>query len=215
VVAADRPPRAIAGLDERLRSVLQMGLVADVGAPEDESRLAILRAKAQARMADLPPAALEHIARRVSGSVRELEGALNRVLAAAELARAPLTLDGIAAALTGVGGARVRPGPRPVIEAVAVAFGVPASALLARRRDREVVLPRQVAMYLMREETGASLAEIGAALGGRDHSTVRHGCEKIAAALATDARLREHVAATRHLLVELAAAPAGGTAAAL
>jgi chromosomal replication initiator protein len=214
VAAADRPPRAVAGLDERLRALLQMGLVAGLALPELESRLAILRAKAEARGVSLPAAALEHVARRVSGSVRELESALDRVLAAAGLARASLAPDGLAA-LAGVAVASPRPRPtaQQVQQAVALAFGVPAEALLAKRRDREVALARQAAMYLLREETGASLAEIGAALGGRDHTTVLHGCEKIAAALPHDARLREHVAAARHLLAGVAGVVAPAAAA--
>ena len=217
VASADRAARAIEGLDERLRSCLQMGLVADIAAPGAETRLAILRAKAEARGASLPPAALDYVSRRAGGSVRELEGALTRVIAAAELSRGPLTLDGVAAALSSaVGGApiagrRVRPAPQHVLRAVALTFGVPEAALLEKRRDKEVVLPRHVAMLLMRELTGSSLSEIGAALGGRDHTTVMHGCEKIVAAAAADERLRGHMEAARHLAAEVAAA--GGAAA--
>jgi chromosomal replication initiator protein len=145
----------------------------------------------------LPPAAFEHLARRVTGGVRELEGALNRVTAAAHLSRAPLTAAAVTAVLNGVvdgqssgvpaaGRGRMRATPQLVLQTVATTFGISPHALVAKRRDREVVLARQVAMFLMREETGASLNEIGATLGGRDHSTVLHGCEKIATALAAE-----------------------------
>jgi len=97
------------------------------------------------------------------------------------------------------------------LRAVALTFGVPEAALLEKRRDKEVVLPRHVAMLLMRELTGSSLSEIGAALGGRDHTTVMHGCEKIMAAAAADERLRGHMEAARQLAAEVAAA--GGAAA--
>ncbi|HEU5316950.1 MAG TPA: DnaA/Hda family protein, partial [Chloroflexota bacterium] len=163
VCAAGAAPRAIPGLDDRMRAFLQSGLVADLGAPDDEVRLAILRAKAQLRAgtADRP--------------------------------------------------ARRRATPQHVLDAVFSVFGVPVDDLLAPRRDKHVVTARQVAMHLMREETGASLAEIGAALGGRDHSTVLHGCDKVARALEVDGTLREHVATARDVL---RASVGGGSAAA-
>jgi chromosomal replication initiator protein len=218
VVTAAVSPRSMVGLDDRLRSHFQMGLVADLGAPGYETRLAILRAKAAARGATLPAASLEQLARRISGSVRELEGALNRVLAAAELSGAPLTIDGVAAALasfSGVAGAaRVRPSAAHIVRAVAQTFGVSTDSLTGKRRDKEIVLPRHVAMYLIRETTGASLSEVGMILGGRDHTTVLHGCEKVSALLAADDTLHGHIEATRHLAAELAGAEAAGRAAA-
>jgi chromosomal replication initiator protein len=103
---------------------------------------------------------------------------------------------------------RRRPTPQQVLRSVSLVFGVPVESLVASRRDRQVVVPRQVAMHLMREETGASLTEIGAALGGRDHSTVFHGCEKIARLLGEDARLAEHVDAARQVIAAATAAAA-------
>lgn len=210
VVAGDEPPRAMTGLSERLRSWLQMGLVAGIGAPDFDTRLTLVRQRAEALRVLLPPPVLEVIARRAPGNVRELEGLVTRVAAAAELSRLPLTIEHVGALLAEVLGpapvpSRRRATAEQVVLAVAATFGVPVAAVKGRRRDKEVVVPRQVAMYLMRHETGASLAEIGAELGGRDHSTVIHGCEKVAAALARDARLGEYVAAARQLL-----APDGG-----
>ncbi len=213
VVAAPAPPRALEPLDDRLRSHFQMGLVADLSAPGAESRLSILRAKVAARGATLPAGTLEQLARHVEGSVRELEGALTRVLAPAELSPGPRTGDAITAALasfTDVGGGargrRVRPSAPNVLRAVSVTFGVAEEALVAKRRDKEVVLPRQAAMYLMRELIGASLSDVGVALGGRNHSTVLHGCEKVALLLGTDEGLRRHVDAARCLAQEFACA---------
>jgi chromosomal replication initiator protein len=216
VIAAGSSPRTLGGLDERLRSHFQMGLIADLRPPEYDSRLAIVRARVAARGVSVPAAVLEQLARRVSGSVRELEGAVNQLLATAELSRGPLSLGGINAALAALAApaaARVRPSAGHVLRAVCATFGVSADALAGKRRDREIVLPRQVAMALMRELTGASLSEIGATLGGRDHSTVLHGCEKVAALLAAGDELRTHYGAARQLALEGAAADAASRAA--
>ena len=204
VVAGDRPPRELTALDGRLRAWLQMGLVAGIGAPDFETRLALVRQRAQALGATLPPAVLEVIARRAPGDARELEGLVTRVFAAGELSGLPLTPEHVSALLAGVLGparlpARRRASAEEVLLATGATFGVPVGELKGRRRDKEVVLPRQVAMYLLRHETGASLAEIGAVLGGRDHSTVIHGCERVATALERDPRLRELVTAARQL----------------
>jgi chromosomal replication initiator protein len=212
VFAVDRPVREIQGLDDRLRSRLQTGLMAHLSPPGWESRLAILRAKAEARGATLPAPVLEHIAHRVTGGVRELESALLRVVAAAELGRGPLTIDGVTATLASVpaGRPRVRPTLEHVLHAVAAAFGTQTSELVGKRRDKETALARQVAMYLMREETSVSLSEIGDFLGGRDHSTVSHGYEKISHSLRRDERLLAHVEAARHLIHEAAPLRAAG-----
>jgi chromosomal replication initiator protein len=211
VVAGDRPPRELTALDGRLRAWLQMGLVAGIGAPDFETRLALVRQRAQALGATLPPAVLEVIARRAPGDARELEGLVTRVFAAGELSGLSLTPEHVSALLAGVLGparlpARRRASAEEVLLATGATFGVPVGELKGRRRDKEVVLPRQVAMYLLRHETGASLAEIGAVLGGRDHSTVIHGCERVATALERDPRLRELVTAARQLF-SAAAAP--------
>lgn len=210
VLAAEAAPKAISGLDERLSSRLQMGLVADVGAPDLEARTAILRAKAELLGLRLAPPALELIARRIQSNVRELEGALTRIAAAAVLSHLPLTSESVNATLSVVLGdvPRARASTDDVLVAVASSFDVAPEALKGKRRDREIVVPRQVAMYLMREETGASLAEIGAQLGGRNHSTVLHGCEKIVHELLQDERLRSQLAATRRVLLSLPGVPA-------
>ncbi|HEX2032637.1 MAG TPA: chromosomal replication initiator protein DnaA [Chloroflexota bacterium] len=212
VITGDQPPRALLSLDERLRSWLQTGLVAGIGAPDFATRLGLLQAKADGLGLVLPPAVRELLARRVQGSMRELEGAVTRIAAAAELAQLPLTVEHVSALLADVLGpapvaSRRRVSCEEVLLAVATTFGVPVEALRARRRDKGIVLPRQVAMYLMREETGASLSEIGAELGGRDHSTIVHGCARVSAALAGDQRLGDYVKAARQLLASGQGAP--------
>jgi chromosomal replication initiation ATPase DnaA len=168
------------------------------------ARVAIVRARAAVLRAALADPVLELIARRVEGGVAQLEAALARVVAAAQRAQAPLALTEVEATLRerGISVPRVPSQPEAVLHAVARCSGVPAAELAGKRRDRDVVLPRQVAMYLMREETGASLNDIGEVLGGRDHTTVLHGCEKIAQALTHDAHVRRLVEAARQGLLD-------------
>ncbi|MBI3970415.1 MAG: ATP-binding protein [Chloroflexi bacterium] len=206
VLAGQMAPASLIGFDERLRSRFQMGLVAGVGLPDAELRLAILRKKAEANRIAVPVSALTVIARQVEGNVRQLEGALTRAAAAA-LTHLPLTPELVAASLSGVlhratRSPRQRVTPAQLIGAVAHYFGLPLDVIVGKRRDSRTALARQVAMYLLREQTIASLAEIGAHLGGRDHSTVLHGCEKIATLLKHDERVQRDLTAIRHLLLD-------------
>ena len=201
IVTSDRPPKAIPSLQDRLRSRFEWGLLADIQPPEYEHRLAILRSKAESLRFAVPPAVVEYVARPECSSVRELEGALNRVIAYATLHDAALSVELAAQALENIYGSNLsRPAaPRTMLTASAVLEGVcryyhvEVERLRSKQRDREIVWPRQVAMYLMREETDASLLQIGAALGGRDHTTIIHGCEKVRSEMAHDERLRREI----------------------
>ena len=202
VLTSDRPPAAIAALEDRLRSRFAMGLIADIQPPDFETRVAILRTKAAALEAQVSPEVLDFIAQRVTSNIRELEGALTRVVATSSLQTGPLTLDQAAAALNGV----VSPpatktiSPERIIQAIISFSGITNEALRGKGRAKQVVLPRQVAMYLLREDTGASLVEIGRLLGGRDHSTVLHGVGKIRRELEQNATVREQVQAVRAMV---------------
>lgn len=202
VLSSDRPPRDIATLEERLRSRFEWGLIADIGRPDFETRVAILRQKAELQRQHVPPAVLEFIAQRVQSNIRELEGSLTRVLAYASLNRLPLTPDTAAKALGDAlfGTRRVAVSPKQVLDAVARYYGVTPEVLRGKARDRSIVVPRHVAMYLMREDARATLPEIGAEMGGRDHTTAMHGIERIATALEHDRALREQVNAIRAML---------------
>jgi len=161
VLTSDRPPRALNTLEERLRSRFEWGLTADIQAPDFETRLAILRSKAERHGRQVPAVILEDIARRVHSNIRELEGALTRVLAYADLRGELLSEELVNTALADM---LVRTGSltgEQVIEAVAGRFGLQIDQLLGRSRSREVALPRQIAMYLIREETDTSLPKIG------------------------------------------------------
>jgi chromosomal replication initiator protein len=202
VISSDRPPKALVTLEERLRSRFEWGLAADIQPPDLETRLAILRSKAERAGRNLPPEILELIARRVQSNIRELEGALTRVLALTDLSGVPLTRQLVE---TSLGELLPHSGALTadrILEAVARHFDVPLERLLGRERSAEVVLPRQVAMYLLRCETGASLPQIGDAVGGRDHTTVMYGVERIADRMETDDALRRQVMAVRETLYE-------------
>ena len=201
IVTSDRPPKAIPSLQDRLRSRFEWGLLADVQPPEYEHRLAILRSKAESLRFAVPAAVIEYVARPECSSVRELEGALNRVIAYATLHDAALSVELAMQALEQVYGS-VPPPPavsrtmltaQAVLQGVCQYYQVEVERMQSKHRDRETVWPRQVAMYLMREESDASLLQIGMLLGGRDHSTIMHGCDKVRAELLHDERARKEV----------------------
>jgi chromosomal replication initiator protein len=200
VISSDRPPKAMVTLEERLRSRFEWGLTADIQAPDLETRMAILRSKAERAGRSVDPAHLEIIARRVQSNIRELEGALTRVLAYSDLSGQPMTSDLVDTALADLLPRAGALTADRIIAAVAEHFGLEEEQLLNRGRAREVALPRQVAMYLIREETRSSLPQIGDALGGRDHTTILYGCEKIGGMLETDEVLRRRVLAIRETL---------------
>ncbi len=200
VISSDRSPKALVTLEERLRSRFEWGLTADIQPPDVETRLAILRSKAERAGREVPAEILEMIARQVQSNIRELEGALNRVLAYSDLSGIPLTLEMSHNALSDFLPQGVDLQPDDVLDAVSRAFGVSNERLLGRERTREVALPRQIAMYLLREEGGISLPQIGEMIGGRDHTTVIYGCDKINDLMETDDRLRRQVLKIREQL---------------
>ncbi len=203
VICSDRPPQAIVSLAERLRSRFEWGLIADIQPPDLETRVAILRAKAEGMHRPVPDEVIDYLASRVQSNIRELEGSLNRLLAFTQLQSLPLNLETAKAAMTSVvsDGMQRRVSIADVLGAVAEYYHVSANDLCGKQRDKHIVVPRQVAMYLMRQETEASLLEIGQALGGRDHSTVLHGCEKIGREVNENSTLRKEVLAIRQQLL--------------
>jgi len=198
VVTSDRPPKAIHSLQDRLRSRFEWGLIADVQPPEYEHRLAILRSKAESLRFRVPDGVIEFIARPECSNVRELEGSLNRVIAFATLQDAPLSVSLAAQALE-----HIYKHTTPlatfsvleVLEGVSRFYNIDIELLKGKQRDREIVWPRQVAMYVMREQTNASLFQVGMALGGRDHTTIMHGWEKIQTEITNNDRVRREIAA--------------------
>lgn len=200
VVTSDRPPKAIHSLQDRLRSRFEWGLLADIQPPEYEHRLAILRSKAESLRFAIPPSVIEYIARPECSSVRELEGALNRVVAYATLHDAALTVNLAAQALEHIYSESSRKPSSTltiseVLQGVCAYYNIDIERIRGKQREREVVWPRQVAMYLMRQETSASLLQIGTELGGRDHTTIMHGWDKVQAEMTSNDRVRHEVAA--------------------
>ena len=198
VVTSDRPPKAIHSLQDRLRSRFEWGLLADVQAPEYEHRLAILRSKGDSLHFAIPPSVIEYIARPECSSVRELEGSLNRVIAYGTLHDQPLSVSLAAKALEDLyteSKAISSLTILEILEGVCHYYNVSPERLKGKERDRDIVWPRQVAMYLMREETNASLFQIGSVLGGRDHTTIIHGCEKVHTEITNNDHIRREIAA--------------------
>ncbi len=200
VISSDRPPKAMNTLEERLRSRFEWGLTADIQPPDLETRIAILRSKAERSRQTVPPAILEMIARQFQSNIRELEGALTRVVAYADLRGRPLSEELVNVALTDLLPQRNAFEPAHVVNVVASAFGITPEKLLGRDRTRAVALPRQVVMYLLRQEANVSLPQIGEAMGGRDHTTVMYACEKVADMIERDDHLRRQVLQIREQL---------------
>ncbi len=193
VLTSDSIPKEIPGLEERLRSRFEWGLIADIQAPDMETKAAILRKKAQAEGVQIPDEVSLFIASNVKSNVRELEGYLVRIVAYASLTNQAITLDLAREILKEfMNGDRAITIPR-ILEVVSDFYRLKEKELLSRSRHKSIVLPRQVAMYLCRTQTNASLPDIGAELGGKDHSTVIHACAKIRELIAKDEKFRKQL----------------------
>ena len=203
VLSSDKPPKQIGGLVDRLRSRFEGGLIADVQLPDYEMRTAIIRQKAEELGRSLPVDVVEYIAQRDQSNIRELEGALNRVFAYVAITGKPLVIETAVEALSGnvAVGRRSAVQPSDVLEVIAVQYQVKVNDLVGKSRSREFVVPRQVAMYLLRELTEISLVEIGQALGDRDHTTVMYGIEKVKKDLETSSDLRTHIVQIRDAIL--------------
>ncbi len=201
VVASNCPPTATTGLECRLTSRLQWGLIADIQPPDTTVRLAILKAKALEQRMDLPTDVAQFLADRVRENIRELEGSLNRLIAYARLTSAPaLTVDVAARALAALTPTRTTPAdPQAILNAVSTYFNIPLQALTGKSRTRPLAEARHVAMYLLREDAQLALKHVGLLLGHRDHSTVIHGVQKVTAALGREPRLALQMAEIRGL----------------
>ena len=203
VISSDRPPKSISALEDRLRSRFEGGLIADVQLPDYEMRTAILRTKADELGVALPDDLIEYVAHRDQTNIRELEGALNKILMMAQLYNRKLDVPLAMEALTDASIAQRRSTTTAadVLKAVCAEFGIAEKDLLGPKRKRDIVRPRHIAMYLLREETESSLVEIGRTLGGRDHTTVLHGIEKIEKDMQSDNQLRSRIIAIQEALL--------------
>ena len=195
VLSSDKPPKEILTLEERLRSRFEWGLIADIQAPDMETRVAILRKKSQQERYDIPDEVLSYIAENIESNIRELEGALNRVIAYASLTGRPITLELAQNCLRQIlaGISRVNINYNTIMKVVSRYYDITPEQLTTKKRSRDVAHPRQVAMYLCRELTDMSLPKIGQVFGGRDHTTVMHACEKIQEAIEHNNELRRTI----------------------
>jgi chromosomal replication initiator protein len=202
VISSDRPPKDIPTLEERLRSRFEGGLIADIEPPDFETRVAILKSKAGPHNRLIPEDVLSFIAHKIQRNIRELEGALIRVLAYASVTHQPMTTETAARVLEDIIPAsetRVL-SIDSIKRVVANFYGISGDEIIGKRRDRHIVFPRQVAMFIIREETASSLPAIGHAFGGRDHTTVLHSYEKILQDCNDNQRVCNEIAKIRELL---------------
>jgi chromosomal replication initiator protein len=195
VISSDRPPKEIPTLEDRLRSRFEWGLITDIQPPDLETRIAILRKKAQLDNVSVPDETLEYIAEQITSNIRELEGALIRVVAYASLNKQPITTQLARDILKDIlpGKQQRQITAQLIQEKVAAYYGLKPEEFKSKKRSRNIAFPRQIAMYLVRELTDLSLPQIGDAFGGRDHTTVLHACEKISNQLASDALLEQTI----------------------
>ena len=202
VLTSDRPVSGLKLLEDRIQSRLAGGLVVDIQTPDVETRIAILRAKAEGSRQHVCDDALLFLAERVHRNIRELEGGLNRVLALADLTGQPVTVDLVKRAVSDVAetAADRRIPESVVVETVASYFGLDPEALKGHKRDKKTAKARQVAMYLLREESQLGLTAIGREMGGKDRTTARHGCDRIANELSVNPHLRRDVINIRESL---------------
>jgi chromosomal replication initiator protein len=202
VVSSDRPPKDIPTLEDRLRSRFEGGLMADIQPPDFETRLAILNTKLGPYSRLVPDEVCAFIAHRIQKNIRELEGALIRVLAHASINGQQITLEVAQQILRDI--IPVQESSPVSIDAivhtVAEHYSIAVEEMRGKRRDKHIVFPRQVAMYLIREETESSLPVIGSAFGGRDHTTALHAIEKITELVREDARLQNDLRQIRNHL---------------
>ena len=200
ILSADRPPRSIGDIEERLRSRFEGGIMTDIAEPEYESRLAILKTKSIAKNYHLSDEILEYIASNVKQNIRELEGALTLIIAKEKLTGRPLNLDQTREILNKNAQPKKILTAAQIIKTVAVYYNIEERNLFQKTRKKEVVKPRQVAMYLLREDFNGSYPYIGQKFGGRDHTTAIHSCEKIIKDLKKDERLTEEIKKIREIL---------------
>jgi chromosomal replication initiator protein len=195
ILTSDRPPKAIPDLEQRLSSRFEMGMMADIGSPDFETRIAILQAKCREKNYLMEQGILHHIGTVVQSNVRELEGALNKIVALHQFKNTIPTIESVKNTLAGFQSVKNKKSvsPRQLIQAVAHYFELEIEDLLGKSREKRLAFPRQIIMYILREEMKFSFPSIGSELGGRDHTTAMHAYEKISNQVVDDEKLQQDI----------------------
>lgn len=195
ILTSDRPPKQIPALEQRITSRLEWGMLVDISSPDFETRIAILETKCKERNYDLDPEIVRYLATIVQSNVRELEGALNKIIAFHQFKNIKPTLESVKSILTSFNPSHTKKNVtvKHIIQTVSSYFDVAVVDITGKCRERRLAFPRQIIMYLIREELNASYPTIGAELGGRDHTTAMHACSKIGGELENDPKLRQDI----------------------
>lgn len=201
IFSSDRAPAAIPDIADRLRSRFLAGMTVDIGEPDPESRMAIVKRKAAANGVLLSDEVVEYVATSVSGNIRELEGVINSIVCHTQVKGVPPDIAEVKQSLRSFARPTKTVSVKHVVSKVAEFYGIDEESIYEKTRRREVVRPRQVIMYLLREDFSVSYPTIGTKLGGRDHTTVIHSCEKVKREIASDAELAKEIQDIRTLLV--------------
>ncbi len=201
IFSSDRPPHAIPDIAERVRGRLSSGMTIDIGEPDPESRMAIVRKKAALHGVALSDEVIEYVATSVPGSIRELEGVINSLVCHAQVKGVAPDLAEVRQSLRSFSRPTKTVSVKHVVSKVAEFYGIDEESIYEKTRRREVVRPRQVIMYLLREDFSVSYPTIGTKLGGRDHTTVIHSCEKVKREIVDDTELAKEIQDIRGLLV--------------
>lgn len=203
IISSDRHPKAISTLEERLRSRFEGGFLSDIKTPDFETRILILKLKANEKKFAVADEIIEYIAHTVKTNIRELEGSLNRLIINAKISNTPLTLDETKKILASNQNIRKFTTPKKIIRAVADFYDIKEQELINQSRKQHFVKPRQIVMFLLRTELSSSFPSIGEYLGGRDHSTVIHACEKITEDLKINLNLEEELRSIKDKIYKL------------
>jgi len=204
IISSDRPPRSIQALAERLRSRFEGGMITDVSSPDIETRLAILKTKAQEKNTDFSEEVYNYIAKNIQKNIRELEGALNKLIAHQKLGNQVIDLQKAEVILKESIQSSVKTiTPQKIIKAVSQFYDLKEKDLIEKSRKKEIVKPRQIAMYLLRKELNCSFPFIGQKFGGKDHTTVMHSCEKISKEIKNNESLKEEIELIKQFILSI------------
>lgn len=205
VITSDRPPKAISTLEDRLLSRFEWGMIADISQPDLETRVAILESKCKEKKFDLDREIINFITQNIQNNVRELEGALNKIIAYHQLNKIPPSIENIKKilfSLSSAGGQKSSITPKHLIEIVSKFYDITIEEIIGKCRQKRLAFPRQIIMFLMREELRSSYPAIGQELGGRDHTTAMHAHSKINGMLDADEKLRQEINLIKQLLYQ-------------